>query len=472
MPDYPAPVAAGIKPPQPMSLQDIMGIASTGLDITRRSATLQADIERAKAESRRAGIEAEVSAQTAEPRITTATQQATTATEVAKQSKLETASKHLGFNEELLNKSDAHFASILEDPSVKALADPNTPAEALPALQARAARLMDIHLGYVSALVPPEAPADALSKIEKGADLYKHIIQTDPRNFRQFVAQQQQSRLTAEGQVGQGQLPAGNQNIAGTSPVTGAPIVTSKDQFGGNVTVSPASVAPGVPNPKVGQPEMTPELSKAVLASSAAFSAAPDQHLNVRGILEEMDKVAATGTAGPAFQRLLSVSGAMDTLTHGWAGATAEQKASAYDMVGKYQERNNLQTAQAMGPHTNAGLETVRASQGSTAYNPTAIKKVTKLLDANTTGVQWYHPGLLKAVSADANGVWNKNNYDLAWGANYDPRIMMLFNAKQRGDTTEYNDIVKSLGGKNSIRYKDLMQKAGNLERLSANGRL
>jgi hypothetical protein len=126
-----------------------------------------------------------------------------------------------------------------------------------------------------------------------------------------------------------------------------------------------------------------------------------------------------------------------------------------------------------MGPHTNSGLETVKASQGSTSYNPTAIKKITKLVDANVTGTEAYQPGLEKAVANAGNrGVLAIPAYQQAWAQNYDPRIPMMANAKKAGDQAEYNEIIKSLGGKNSATYRELRQKALNLDRLSQTGAL
>ncbi len=192
--------------------------------------------------------------------------------------------------------------------------------------------------------------------------------------------------------------------------------------------------------------------------------------------------MAATGLGGQYTNAAISaiakipgnewLSKAFNSAT-GLNSLTAEQKASAYDLLGKYLERNALQTAQTMGPHTNSGLDTVKAAQGSTAYNPTAIAKVTKLVDANVTGTEAYQPGLEKAIAnSGGQGVLAVRPYQQAWGQNYDPRIPMLANAKKAGDKAEFDDIIKSLGGMNSAAYKELMGKARNLDRLSTTGGL
>ncbi|PEH66248.1 hypothetical protein CRM91_28715 [Burkholderia ambifaria] len=140
-------------------------------------------------------------------------------------------------------------------------------------------------------------------------------------------------------------------------------------------------------------------------------------------------------------------------------------------MVGKGLERSALQAAQSMGPQTNAGLAAQVAANGSTHYTPAAIKEITKLNDAITTGAQSYQPGLERAIAANPSaGVFAKRSFDQAWGANFDPRIYQMYNAAKSGDAAEVNSIVSSLGGKNSAQFKALMQKAANLQKLSNTG--
>ncbi len=276
------------------------------------------------------------------------------------------------------------------------------------------------------------------------------------------------------------ELPLGEREQVTTSPVTNSPQVTQRNAQGQvtGVFAPPSGPAPAAPaaaptlGPRVPQlaPGDTQELGPLTehrVQARAALAQAPELRQNNRGILEEIDKVS-TGAVGPVLQKVFGVLGA------GGAGFdTPEKRASAYDLLGKYLERNALQTAQAMGPHTNSGLETVKAAQGSTAYNPTAIKKITKLIDANVTGAEAYQPGLEKAIENGGNqGVFAVRAYQQAWGQNYDPRITMMANAKRDGDKAEYDSIVKSLGGQNSVAFKELARKAQNLDRLNAQGRL
>ncbi len=210
-----------------------------------------------------------------------------------------------------------------------------------------------------------------------------------------------------------------------------------------------------------GDAEAVPVLEGERSAARNILSAAPIAHTTNQGILEEIDKVT-TGSLGPKLQGLFSTLGAKFD--------TAEERASAYDLVGKYLERNAIEAAKAMGPNTNAGLEAAVKANGSVAYNPTAIKKLTKLNDAIVSGAEAYQPGLEKAIASDPQrGVLAKRGFDQAWAQNFDPKIYMIESAVKRGDKATVDEIKKQLG---TAGIQELVRKAGNLERLSSQGRL
>lgn len=217
---------------------------------------------------------------------------------------------------------------------------------------------------------------------------------------------------------------------------------------------------------KPGDREAIPVLEAERTQSRNLLSSAPIAHTTNRGILEEIDKVISTGQTGGVMAKAASIAGAVGL-------KAPENAASAYDLIGKYTERNALEAAKAMGPGTNAGLEAAIKANGSAAYNPTALKKITKLNDAIVSGAEAYQPGLEKAIAADPQrGVLAKREFDQAWAQNFDPMVMQIHNAQKDGDKAEISDIVKSLGGKNSPKVKELIQKARNIEKLSTEGKL
>jgi len=281
--------------------------------------------------------------------------------------------------------------------------------------------------------------------------------------------------------------PDGNDYVVTKAPNGSYVLTKPLANVGQPAAGQPGSPAPGQTQPSTGAPATLPFVSPEDAASRGpleaqrnamrdAFVKQTDLRQNVRGVLDEIDKVSNTGTLGPWMQKINSAIGASDFANAGLKAldfTTPERKASSYDLVGKYLERIAIDQAQGMGPHTNAGLESAKVASGSVGYNPTAIKKLAKLIDANAAGVQAYQPGLEKAIdSHPQKSVLAKRDFDQAWGSNYDPRIMLIQNATQAGDKSAIEEIIKSVGGRNSSGARELIQKARNIEALTTTGRL
>jgi hypothetical protein len=259
-------------------------------------------------------------------------------------------------------------------------------------------------------------------------------------------------------EVAQG-IPLGQRSEVGTNNLTGAPTIINRSGQGQVTSITNAPTQ-NIYNPQPGDVQAIPGLSAEREAARAAYSSAPAMHTNNQLVLQNIDNVQATGEVGATARRLLGL-------------APDAPAATAYDLVGKGLERNALQSAAAMGPNTNAGLEAQVKANGSLGYTPSAIKEVTKLNDALTTGVQSYQPGLERAIAANpAAGVIAKRGFDQAWGANFDPNVFKYYNAIKAGDTAEKQAIEKQLGGLNSPGYNAMMQKAKNLQQLSNSGSL
>ena len=263
-----------------------------------------------------------------------------------------------------------------------------------------------------------------------------------------------------------------------TKDVSGNPAVISQPA-GGPPTMSGIGRpgAANIPAPtralQPGEQEQIPVLAQEVNNARQVALNAPILHTTNNGILHEIDNVSATGAAGPTLQKLNSVLGGVLQ----WK--TEEQKASSYDLIGKYLERNALTAAQSMGPQTNAGLEAQVKANGSVTYNPTAIKQITKLNDALVTGSQSYNNGLQRAIANDpASGVLAKKDFDAQWGQYFKPEVMELNNAVQRGDSKGVTEIARRLGYSGPINQfakspqgQDIAQRAQALQNLSQFGR-
>jgi len=321
--------------------------------------------------------------------------------------------------------------------------------------------------------------------------MHDHILATDdPAQRKQFLQQggymftpqaTQQSMQTPEGTgVDTGQVGYQVSTKPRTSVPTGSVIPGTVYQKDVPVTqsVQTASGAPGVYGPR-GQNIQTglapedagdiPKLSEERASARQAVLNAGITHNANKEILDNVDK-ATTGQFGGIISKAKSFGGIF--LPDKAGGYSAEQAASAYDTIGKMTERNALQAASTMGTQTVAGLQAQLAANGSPTYNPTALKNVTKLSDAITSGAEDYQPGLEKAIKANPRGILNKREYDQAWGQNFDPDVYRLKNAKASGDTEEVDNILRKVGGKNSPGAQALAAKWKNLQSLSTTGQL
>lgn len=262
-------------------------------------------------------------------------------------------------------------------------------------------------------------------------------------------------------EVAQG-VPLGERSNVTANPTTGGFAVVNKNGPG-QITSITNPPTQGVYVPQPGDAQALPGLSAEREAARGAYANAGAAHTNNQLVLQNIDNVAATGPLGQKARNALSLFGVNSN----------SDSATAYDLVGKGLERSALQAAQSMGPNTNAGLDAQIKANGSLGYTPQAIKEVTKLNDALTTGVQAYQPGLERAIAANPSaGVFAKRQFDQQWGANFDPNVFKYLNALSSNDASEQKAIADQLGGQGSKAFGAMMQKARNLRQLSNTGGL
>lgn len=242
-----------------------------------------------------------------------------------------------------------------------------------------------------------------------------------------------------------------NGAILNTRPVPG-----SYDGSGGKPPGSgPVDMAPGAAAD-------IEALAKEREAARAAANQAPVMHDLNRQIIAEADKGFATGKLGSLTQGIASYLGYQ----------LSGDDATNYNVLGKLLERSALTAAQGMGPHTNAGLEAQVRANGSMDYDQKAIRKIAVLNDALTSGAENYRNGLENAINAAGGNVAAKRQYDQDFAKNFDPRIMRLQNAQERGDKQEIDAVMTELGGPKSKATQDLLRKAQNLHNLITTGHL
>ena len=191
---------------------------------------------------------------------------------------------------------------------------------------------------------------------------------------------------------------------------------------------------------------------------------APTLHNLYGSVRDIASRGLALGTGGEQLQRLASAFG------YQMSGDETTDR----NMLGKLLARSALTSAQTMAPGTNAGLEASQVANGSTRVDSKTLVQIADLSEANLRGSEAYQQGVEKAIGNPTNklGVFAKRQYDQDWARNFDPKMMQLVMAKERGDKAEQDSIIKSLEGANSKAAIDFQTRMQAVHRLSTNGGL
>ncbi len=372
-------------------------------------------------------------------------------------------------------------AALLKDPRLVAAEADQNPENA----QANSEKVLGAlneHAKFALGAGIPQAMVDQVLQP------FRDMAQKNPANLRQFIMARQLAGVGAQGQINSSQPNISQvdtgQNVVGVNtnqyapqgpgagvytvqkdvPVT-QPVLLPNGQQGIQGTQGkgpiPTQLAPS-------DAAALPTLAGEREAARQALLAAPEMHTNNKMISDELKNVTATGSAGGIISKAESWFGAANVK----GSNEAERAASAMDLIGKAFTRNMLKVAGTMGQMTNDKMAATAEAFGNQQFNPTAIRKITSLNDALVSGAEAYQPGLEKAIAASGGNVLAKRQYDQAWGQNFDPLVMQIYNAKKSGNTAELNDLLSSVGGPNSLQAQFLARKAKNLQMLSTQGRL
>lgn len=449
----------GIEPGNAISGFLDLGLKATALQ--RQKATLQADIERAKAESSTAQSGATVAAANVQPLI----QQQAAVTSQAQTGAQSSAYRLQG---EQANKARELAGGLVQDPD---FVSGN--------LDGMLAKLNDLRATMIQSGIPTHTAVFQTAALESQAlKDPKSVVQI----LKNVIVQNQnsaQQASTVNPNLAMVPTQAGTQpfntnsfapgGVGPQGPAMTPPNQIATDTTGGAAIVNPArgtaasiqSSGPQMAFPPGETRDTQAELQNQRTAAQQAASAAPVMHDINRSIVQEVDKGITTGTLGTLIQKVKSATG--------FPGEVGTD----YNILGKMLERSALTAAQGMGPHTNAGLEAQVRANGSTDYTPAAIRKIATLNDALVTGSTLYQSGLEKALSGQ-NGVFEKRKFDQQWNAAFNPsggingvQAMRLKNAVDNGDQKGIAEIVKEVGGAGSKGASQLHQKLLQIQALS-----
>lgn len=141
-----------------------------------------------------------------------------------------------------------------------------------------------------------------------------------------------------------------------------------------------------------------------------------------------------------------------------------------YQELAKYLEKNAIAQMQAMGgPPSDARLSAAVASNGSTQFNPKALKAVTQFNHAANTGLDWFRQGIDHAVGTSNPDYTSLPRFKSDWAKNFSIDVFRLQNAIEDGDDHAKAEVLNGLSDKDADA---LVKKLDNLESLSKTGHL
>lgn len=324
---------------------------------------------------------------------------------------------------------------------------------------------------------PSAAPYVDFSKKVLG-----HALSTnDPKEFSKAQQKLSQLSMSAESQV-EARKPsyvgAGGQgvNVNPLAEATGSPSSLTYTLPPTQTTVGPQgqpsvlgpvnrkdalTLGGGVLNtgPTPQQAVERPARTQQRMAINTAAAKAPEMQFNNDRIIELAD-VAITGTGSDRASKIFSTVG-----LH-W---DPKNMASNAQQLGHFMALQAQNNAQVMGAGTDAARAIAEQATGSKEWNPAAIKATAKINSALTSGVQHFNVGMNKAVKSAGGDDMAVGDFQNAWSQNFDVNAMRLLNAAEKGNKTDYQEIIKSLG---PARAKELAAKVRNLKSLTDTGTL
>jgi hypothetical protein len=267
------------------------------------------------------------------------------------------------------------------------------------------------------------------------------------------------------GTVVQQQLPLGERQTVGINPVTQSPQVTEKDAFGNVVGVRQAPSGPGVPQLAPGQPQDLPIVAKERAEANAAAAQVPVQRFNNKQIIDILSNSDPTfALTGPGAGALAQVAAAVGVP---WRGNRAED----YQNLGHYLALQAQTNAQSMGAGTDAARQLSGLVAGDRQMTPDSLKKIAKVNDAISAGVEKFNQGMEAAIKAAGGNVLAARDFKNAWSKAFDPDVYRYANALEAKDIKEIDAILGKPGTpERAARAKALALKSATLYRLTTQG--
>lgn len=263
------------------------------------------------------------------------------------------------------------------------------------------------------------------------------------------------------------QVAPGSQETIDTDPLTGNKVVVTKDPSGKVISSRAAPTAPaggGFNAVPAGETAETAAAAKAIqLQANKAASNVQQSQFNTNTIIGLADK-ALVGSNAETLAKL------------GGGFAAVPWSADAIDNRQKLGHQIALETANlaaGAGLNTDAARALGEKMSGTTEWTPEAIKSTARMNRALTTGTDMFNRGVNAAVEKAGNSPFAAREFQNKWSTQEQlvPTLQFvdaLRNAK--ADPVGAQKAIQSVGGYGSDGYKDMLKRAGKLNDLITKG--
>lgn len=252
-----------------------------------------------------------------------------------------------------------------------------------------------------------------------------------------------------------------------TDPLTGNAVVVTKDPSGKIISSRAAPAAPaggGFNAIPAGETKDTAAAAKAIqLQANKAAGNVQQSQFNTNTIIGLADK-ALVGSNAETLSKL------------GGGFALVPWSADAVDNRQKLGHQIALETANlaaGAGLNTDAARALGEKMSGTTEWTPEAIKSTARMNRALTTGTDMFNRGVNAAVEKAGNSPFAAREFQNKWSTQEQlvPTLQFvdaLRNAK--ADPVGAQKAIQSVGGYGSDGYKDMLKRAGKLNDLITKG--
>jgi hypothetical protein len=512
------PVGTQIKPPQGMSLGEMVNMANaiqqyqqsqqmnpvqlesaqTNLGLLKSLAPLQ--ISKATSEAGRSGIEYNVAGETAEPRISQAKSLAETAQTEALKSKYglnaqyqDDLTKIMGgyandarLSPDALKKNPANAAEVMHEIKAQAIArgiptqglDMATTPGMMTAMQNPTAFPAHLQNMINIGLSASEKRAAGLEKVETTPS--GQVIRTTPAIYGN------QPKVSFESPSGISPAPSivevnGIKYFAGPPKTPGGqptlqPVPAPSGGAATTGNVAPPAAVTGSKIPEA--TTRTPLVKEDMPVAKGGLTQMNTQQQTRYEAGQKMFADAATANQNAADQGII-----LKSIKQNLAQAQSSKPGQLLRQGGKFLagneqldtllkdlSQNQLLQAKMMGGVDSVNAQnTVAVANGSGDIDPKALAKIVERTDATRLAAQMYNQGLSSYKGKDPyNSAIHADNFQQAWKSNYDPRIFMVenINASDRTPKQKQEDIKRIIGISTPTELQQLKQKAINIRRL------